>query len=64
MALCSMPGCMCHVSGIQARRERVRTNHPLADITNFIFENPTMLNLKMTGFWVSDREYHALMYLL
>lgn len=31
----------------------------LLDITNYIFEHPTALNLTMTGFWVSDRTYHS-----
>lgn len=30
--------------------------HAITDIVNYIYEHPTALDLRMKGFWISDRK--------
>ena len=55
---------MCRVSEPQYRGfngSEPLMEHP--DIVNYIYEHPTALDLKMKGFWISDRTLARLLVL-
>jgi hypothetical protein len=52
----SMRECMCRVRIALSAWKRV-TKY-LSDIADYIYSNPTLLDLKLKGIWIADRELH------
>jgi hypothetical protein len=52
----SMRECMCRVRiALSAWK---RATKYLSDIADYIYGNPTLLDLKLKGIWIADRELH------
>jgi hypothetical protein len=52
----SMRECMCLVRSALSTWKR--TIKSLLDIADYIYSNPTLLDLNLKGIWIADRELH------